>query len=593
MSKGDALQWWQTRWFVALCTLLAAVPLLWPHIPPLVDLPGHMGRYRVQLVYDQYPWLKEWYKFQWALMGNLGVDLLVVPLHYIFGLEWAVKLIVLAIPPMTVAGMLWIAREVHGRIPATALFALPLVYSHPFHFGFVNFALSMALALLAFGWWLRLGRLGKIRLRTIVFVPISVLIWICHTYGWGMLGVLAFSAELIRQHDMRRRTDIVWYRDLWNSWGLAGFWAGMHCLVFVPPVLLMVLWRSGGHVTGQTIDMFNWRAKMLWVTQVFRDRWQMFDIASVGVLFLLLFKAVRDPNIQYSRNLALSGAFLLGVYLLLPRIVFGSAYADMRLVPFLLAVAILAIRAKPGLSIRGATTVAAIGMAFFCARIVATTWSFAIYSRNYDRELRALDHLPQGARLITFVGETCFNEWKMTRLQHIPAIALERKLAYTNDQWSMEGGQLMTVRYEAAKRFAHDPSQIVTDVQCPREWWRPVAWALTRFPRDGFDYVWMIRPPHYDRRFEQGLIPIWRDGESALFRIDHNVPAPVIQPGELPLPRWERQIIRAEDGLRRTSNLPDTDASPVPEPLASPLVIEPSPSPSPTPHHRRHHRKHG
>ncbi|WP_216073790.1 hypothetical protein, partial [Acinetobacter baumannii] len=80
---------------------------------------------------------------------------------------------------------------------------------------------------------------------------------------------------------------------------------------------------------------------MLWITQVFRDRWQLFDLASVGVLFLLLFKAVRDPNIQYSRNLALSGIFLTLVYVFLPRVVFGSAYADMRLVPFLLAIGIL------------------------------------------------------------------------------------------------------------------------------------------------------------------------------------------------------------------------------------------------------------
>jgi len=29
----------------------------------------------------------------------------------------------------------------------------------------------------------------------------------------------------------------------------------------------------------------------------------------------------------------------------------------------------------------------------------------------------------------------------MTRLEHLPAIALERKLAYTNDQWSMAGAQ--------------------------------------------------------------------------------------------------------------------------------------------------------
>ncbi len=235
MDRGDALQWWQTRWFVALCTFIAIIPLLWPQIPPLVDLPGHMGRYRVQFTYDQYPFLKDWYDFRWSLMGNLGVDLLVIPLHHVFGLELAVKLIVMAIPAMTVAGMLWIAREVHGRIPATALFALPLAYAFPFHFGFVNFALSMAFALLAFGWWLRLARLGKLVFRSMVFLPISVLIWICHTYGWGLLGILAFSAELIRQHDLRRNPHVPWYKDLVGGWILPWFHAGLQCIVLAPP----------------------------------------------------------------------------------------------------------------------------------------------------------------------------------------------------------------------------------------------------------------------------------------------------------------------------------------------------------------------
>ncbi|RYY37941.1 MAG: hypothetical protein EOP59_13510, partial [Sphingomonadales bacterium] len=248
MDRGEALQWWQTRWFVALCTFLATVPLLWPEVPPLVDLPGHMGRYRVQLVYDQFPHLREWYNFQWSLMGNLGVDLLIIPLSKVFGLELAVKLIVIAIPAMTVAGLLWIAREVHGRIPATALFALPLAYSFPFHFGFVNFALSMALALLAFGWWLRLARLGKLVFRALVFVPVSLAIWVTHTFGWGVLGVLAFSAELIRQHDLHRDPSRPWYRDLFGGWIVPGFFAGLHCLVLIPPAILMVAWRSGGHV---------------------------------------------------------------------------------------------------------------------------------------------------------------------------------------------------------------------------------------------------------------------------------------------------------------------------------------------------------
>ncbi|MBR0553240.1 hypothetical protein [Stakelama marina] len=506
--------WWQTRWFVVAMALVAVVPLIWPTIPPLVDLPGHMGRYRVQESWDTAPWLHEWYNFHWQLIGNLGFDLLIIPMSKLFGIELGVKLIVMTIPALTAIGLLWIAREVHGRIPATALFALPIVYSFPFHFGFVNFALSMALALNAFALWLRMGRLHRVRLRAIVFVPISAIIWVTHTYGWGTLGVLAFSGELVRQHDLRGGG--------WKGWITAWIRAGVHCLVLAPPAALMILWRSGDHVTGQTFDWFNWRAKMLWVTMVLRDRWQLFDLASLAVFYLILFKGLRDPNIQYSRNLTLSALFLLAVYLLLPRIVFGSAYADMRLAPFVFGIALIALRPKPGLSIRRANVVALLGLAFFLVRIGATTASFYLYDQRYTRELAALDHVPKGARLLSFVGTTCRYYWKMSRVEHMPGLALERRLAFSNDQWSMAGGQLLTVRYAAGRGFNHDPSELVTYRKCHGEMWRPIDWALRTFPRDAFDYLWLIGPPPYDPALLKGMTPVWRDGTSMVLRIDHD-----------------------------------------------------------------------
>jgi hypothetical protein len=512
MQTGGPLHWWQTRGFVLAVALAAMVPLLWPDIPPLVDLPGHMGRYRVQIAIRDQPQLADWYDFRWQLIGNLGIDLLVVPLERVFGLELAVKLIVLTIPALTVSGLLWIAREVHGRIPATALFALPLAYSYPFQFGFVNFALAMALALNLFALWLRMARLGRLRARALVFVPLSCLLWLCHTFGWGVLGVLAFSSEMIRQHDAGRRWFDAWVR------------AGLGCLPLALPMAMMVFWRSGDHVTGQTADWFNWRAKFNWIAMVLRDRWMAWDMASATILFLILFKGVRDRRIEYSRQLGLSALFLLAVFILLPRIVFGSAYADMRLAPFMLAIAVIALRPRHGLSFRGAATFAALGLAFFGARLAGTTISYWLYDQRYDRALAALDHVPQGARVVSFVGRRCQDDWTYSRLEHLPALLLARKLAYANDQWSMAGGQLLTVRYAAAGGFAHDPSEIVTDVRCRGEWWRPVAWALVAFPRDAFDYVWMLNPPPHDPALTRGLTPIWRDGGDVLYRVDDRSP---------------------------------------------------------------------
>lgn len=517
-------QWWQTRWFVIFAALASALPLLWPDVAPLVDLPGHMARYRVQLDGGQHPWLLEWYNFRWQLIGNLGVDLLVEPLAPIFGLELAVKLIVMAIPPLTVAGLLWIAREVHGRIPPSALFALPLAYSYPFHFGFVNFALSMALALNLFALWLRLGRTGHLKLRAALFVPLSCLLWVCHTFGWGVLGVLAFSAEMVRQHD--RMTERVAGLSYWNRlrrghWPEAWFRAAVGCIPLALPIVLMVFWRSGEHVTGQTADWFNWRAKARWAVMILRDRWMVFDLACTAIVYLILGSAFRDKTIAYSRNLALSAVFLLAVYLVLPRVVFGSAYADMRLVPFAVAIAIISLRPRPSAPARHAALVAVLGLVFFLARLGATTVSFWQYDGDYRRNLAALDHVPEGARLVSFVGRDCRDLWTYSRLEHIPGLATVRKLAYTNDQWSMPGAQLLTARYRAAGKFAHDPSEIITPRKCPRErWWKPVNQALATLPRTAFDYVWMIQPPPHDPALLAGLTPLWRDGTSVLYRID-------------------------------------------------------------------------
>jgi hypothetical protein len=250
--EAAAVPWWERRWFLALVVVATMVPLLYPPIPPLVDLLGHMGRYRVELDLNSSPFLQQYYDYHWAAIGNLGVDLLIIPLGKLVGLEPAVKLIVLTIPPLTAIGMLWVAREVHGRVPPTAFFALPFIYGYPFLFGFMNFALSVALAFLAFGLWLRLGRLEKTSLRSWLFAPISLIVFFCHTYGWGLLGLMCFSADAVRLHDRGR------------SWWRAALEAALHTSVMALPILVMLIWRSETH-GGQTIDWFNWKVKWRWI----------------------------------------------------------------------------------------------------------------------------------------------------------------------------------------------------------------------------------------------------------------------------------------------------------------------------------------
>ena len=502
--------WWESRLCLALVVLATMVPLLCPPIPPLVDLFGHMGRYRVELDLNQSPFLQQYYDYHWAAIGNLGVDLLIIPLGKLFGLELAVKLIVIAIPPLTAAGFLWVAREVHGRVPPTAFFALPFIYGFPFLFGFANFALSVALAFLAFGLWLRLGRLERTALRGLLFVPISLVVFFAHTYGWGLLGLMCFSADAVRLHDRGK------------PWWRAGIEAALHTSVMGLPILAMLIWRTETH-GGQTADWFDWKVKWIWIYSALRDRWKWFDMGSLIVPALVFLYAIGNRifgrSLTMSRNLAFSAIVLAISFAILPRIIFGSAYADMRLVPYLMAVALLAIRFRGALNGKTAQVMAVLGLLFFATRTAANTYSLGMAAMDQTAKLKAIDEMPVGARVITLTGMPCTEYWPLLRNSHIGAMVIVRRDGFSNDQWLLEGVNLLDLKYRAAGYFAADPSQLVRPNRCRDRLHRQIDESLGALPRNDFDYVWLIDVPPYDESLVSDLPVVWRGPGSILYRL--------------------------------------------------------------------------
>jgi hypothetical protein len=518
-------QWWDHPLFVVSLVVAMAIPLLWPSLPPLTDLFGHMGRYKVQLDLDTSPYLKNFYDFEWGLIGNLGVDLLVMPLGYLLGVEPAVKLIVIAIPVLSTIGVIWISREVHGRVTPAVMLALPFVYGHPFQFGFVNFALGMALTLIAFAFWLRLGRTGRTGLRALIFIPIGLAIWVAHSFAWGVLGLLCFSADAVRE------------RDAGRGWASSAWRAALHCLPLVPPFLLMILWRAEG-IEGETGDWFNWEVKRLWLLMTLRDRWAYFDVLSMGYALLAMCVLILRKEFEFSRNLGASAIILAIAFLCLPKLIFGSAYADMRLLPYVLLVAFLAVRPSGPFDKQAVSVIAVAGMMFLATRLGAHTASFYLYDSLHTRTLLALDHVPRGTRLLTFVEREAGIPWYTDRHEHIPALAIVRREAFSNDQWVAKGAQLLSVRKQDAPGYQKDPSQLVKPEGEIREPWHTPRTALGLFPRKAFDYVWLISPKPVDPALVKGLEPVWRNETGHLYRVNQPTTASKETPngiGTLPM----------------------------------------------------------
>ena len=504
-AHSEPRTWWEHPLLLLALVLAAAIPLVGPDIPPLVDLPGHIGRYRVQLGLEESAHLGRFYAFDWALIGNLGVDLLIVPLAPLFGIELATKLVVLAIPPLTVLGFLLVGREVHGHLPPTAFFALPLAFGYPFQFGFVNFALSMALALNAFWLWLRLGRTGRIGLRAALFVPISCLIWLCHTFGWGLLGLLAFAGDTADQ------------RDRLGASRIEAFWkGGLHCLPLALPFLLMIAWRSGGAVKGANADFFKWEVKGRWLMSLLKERHEVWDKAGAVLLMALPVLAAVRLGFRIRHAFALAASFLLLVFVLLPRIMFGSAYADMRLAPFLVAVALLGMAPKGWVKRRLSSLLASAGLLFFAARLAVTTDVMADIDRAWDRQLAAIAHIPPGARVLVQTAVPCSRAWRSDRMEHVGSLAITRRDAYTNDQWAMPGAQLISVKYRDGAPFVEDPSQILRPLRCRGYKETTLPLTMSVLPWTAFDYVWFVDLPRALWPKDERLVPVWNGGRSGI-----------------------------------------------------------------------------
>ena len=483
--------------------MLAAVPLLWPAIPPLGDLPGHMGRWHIALAIAHSPALRHYYQFRWGLIGNLGVDLAVVPFAALIGLEPATKLVVMLIPPITVTGMLWAAREAHGRIPATALIALPLAYAWPFQLGFVNYELAQALALCAFALWLRLGRRQRLRIRALAMAPIACLLWLAHDFGWGLFGLLAFGGEVAR------------LREAGHRWPGAIGGAVFQCLPLALPLVAMALTHgdnAGGRIAG---DWFDLPTKAGWLIAILRDRWPAYDALALLPLVMLLYLAARDRRLGFTPTLGCPALLCLVAFIVLPRLLMGGAYVDMRMAPMMLALALLAIRTPDDPRFAGRLALA--GLAFLAVRTATTTVSFAIRSNVWQRELAALDAMPPGASVLTLVNMPCASPGADDRLDHLAGLAIVRRDVFVNEQWALTGQQLLAIRHVSAAPYLGDPSQLVYPPSCKGPG-SNFARAIGGFNRRAFGYVWTIGFPPGSARAPD-LVPAWSDGHSALYRV--------------------------------------------------------------------------
>jgi hypothetical protein len=196
----------------------------------------------------------------------------------------------------------------------------------------------------------------------------------------------------------------------------------------------------------------------------------------------------------------------------------------MRLVPYMLAIFVLAIRFKAETIYPLARTLALAGLAFLLVRTAGTTASFAIAANHQRQQLAVLDAVPMGAPVVSLVWSPC-KGWANRRSDHLPSMVIVRREGFGNDQWPLAGSSLLTTTYPEAGWFKGDPSGVVRSEGCRREG-VPIELSLRAIPRDAFDFLWLVDMPPIPRAWVAGWEPVRvAEGSVLLRRVDAPLPA--------------------------------------------------------------------
>lgn len=489
---------WVEPWTLAALALavVASLPPILAQYPQMTDYPAHLARWYVMLNHKTNAVLDAYYGFRWAWSGNLGADLLVRPLNALFGLETAGRIMLIAIPMLTGWAIVQVERALRGRVGVGSLLAMATIWSPALIMGFLNFTLSIALTLFAFAFWVR--QEGW-KWREAWFVPIGLVVWLCHQSGWGVLGVMLFAYEF---HQRKGRGLPLWQR-VWQA-GLSTWplWLG-----FVPTVL------AGQQAPGS----FDYGPRPLWVKWIhwktaLRDRHGYLDIATVILFVALPFIALAFRRLD--RRLAIAALLLVLLALIVPRHLGGGDYADYRLIAVALMLGALAIDWKP--EGRRGLLLVPIASAPFLIRIALTTMAWQEHSGQVRAMLKALDYMPRGAK-VAYAFEEVAGLWPTPAMGHIGSWATVRRDALTNCHFAIPGVHMLTVK-APGWNYA-DPSQRYLLRRTKRV-------DLTTFkPARGADFLWYYgeRPPI---AMPANARIIFRTRHSFLARLEPQAPVP-------------------------------------------------------------------
>jgi hypothetical protein len=427
---------------ILVFSLLAAaslLPVLLTPIPAMVDYPNHLARMYI-LSGSGTPEANPYYDVAWALYPNLAMDLLVPRMAALIGVEHATRVFLLLSQLLIVSGAVFLERVVKGRIALAGFAALLVLYCLPFAWGFVNFEFGLGIALWAIAIYLIAAEHG-LTARFVANSASVAVLFVAHFFSLGIYGATIGIYELWRASAQKLS-----YRD-----------ALIRLLVLAPPVLvlLVAMRMTSGSIGSEGTNWF-FSFKPLWPFRILNGYSLWASATSACALIALSYYAASRKVLKLEPAGIWLAAGFAALYLMIPSKLFGTSFADLRVIP----AAVLVIPAFCSLSLPDRkwtiTALAAISLITLVnLAVVCAVW--LSYRPTYAAIIRSFDKIERGSLIL--VGSSGngedppFNDLTQYPMAYAPTLAVHYANGFVPNLFTEVGKQPVRVR-DAVRRLA-------------------------------------------------------------------------------------------------------------------------------------------
>ncbi len=182
-----------------LAVLLA--PLTLVDVPPLLDYPNHLARAFVLAFGPADPVLSRMYTPQWAIIPNLGIDLVLPPLLHVLPVHVAGRIVIGLAIVLPVLGTVAYSRVVFRTRSFWPFASALIAYNGTLLLGFLNFVAGLGLALLVAAGWIEWRERHPFSIIAISSVA-AIGLFFCHltSVGFCLLLIAGYELEWLYAH---------------------------------------------------------------------------------------------------------------------------------------------------------------------------------------------------------------------------------------------------------------------------------------------------------------------------------------------------------------------------------------------------------